>query len=95
MSARTLRQRAATPRRYYIHGDCEAGGDRYYCKKCDVFEEPEHFAEGDHLESPDPTRRIEVGLLTLRRLIEKGEPVFRPVDAENLFDAGKAGGAAA
>ncbi len=93
MNPRTLRQRCATPRRYYVHGDREAGSDRFYCKRCDVFAGPEHFAEADHLASPDPARRIEVGLLTLRRLIEKGEPAFRPVDAENLFGAGSVGGA--
>jgi excisionase family DNA binding protein len=87
-----LRARAAFKnfvglQRYYLHGDRnEKDPTRFYCRRCDLFEEPAHFELVDHRRhwSSDYARSAEV----LRGYESQPTPRFyRPVDAKNLLAA--------
>lgn len=73
-------------RRYFLHGDRRASGE-FYCALCDLFMPRDHFDHPMHGSPADHARRLDASRLTMRRLLEVGRPVFRPADAENLFDA--------
>lgn len=71
--------------RYYVHGD--AADDlpgRYYCARCDAFEEPAHFEDADH--QAINHRRYMLSRTVARRYAQQ-VPLrwHRPPNPPNLF----------
>jgi hypothetical protein len=75
-----------TPKRYYLHGDKEEGNPTlYYCARCDVFVEAEHF------ETHDSKGNNERYLTSLARWTQREQEVpfnwSRSRDATNILAA--------
>lgn len=82
-----MRKQLAPPQRYYMHGDeLEDEKGMHYCSVLDLGMPPDHFADGDGIESccGAPTRDL------VRRDIrhwdyvrKRGDDRYRPEDANN------------
>ena len=72
--------------RYYLHGDQdEADPTRYYCKECDVFSNPAHFAQPHRV---DHGERALSAIERFQRSPENfGSRIHRPKDAPNILSA--------
>jgi len=72
--------------RYYLHGDQdEADPTRYYCKECDVFSGPAHFAQPHRV---DHGERALNAIERFQRAPENfGSRIHRPKDAPNILSA--------
>ena len=75
-----------TRKRYYLHGDKEEGNpDKYYCARCDIFIEAEHF------ETHDSKGNNERYLTSLARWTQREQEVpfnwSRPQNATNILAA--------
>jgi hypothetical protein len=86
----------AAAKRYYVHGDrADTGEALYYCAAGDFFAVASHFKPALDGSTEEHARRVRDGVWKLSLHLSAGDAVFRPHDAENLFDVAAMRGAAA
>ena len=71
--------------RQYVHGDLhEERPSTYYCARCDLFAEAEHFADPFHERTLD-ARMAQSMEACLRKAADPSSKFARPDGAPNLF----------